>query len=282
MSARIQTARSPSPRAVAGWLAVRGALLVVVIVFGLPILWAIASALDEGSARAVPWPRDFTVDHFRALFDDFDAGVGLRNSLIISISSMALAVTISALAGYGLSRLRSRRKMWFLYGLLLLQTIPFAVTMVPIYDLAVRLRLQDSFLGLILTHAAIALPFLIWVMKGFIDAVPQTVEEAARLDGASPLRAWFDVVLPLTLPGLAVVAGFAFVAAWSEVLMAILLINDPDRATLPFIFYRVASGGSDAHQTAALGVLYVLPVVALFMALRKLMVRGLVNSAHDL
>ena len=66
---------------------------------------------------------------FRALFDDFDAGVGLRNSLIISISSMALAVTISALAGYGLSRLRSRRKMWFLYGLLLLQTIPFAVTM---------------------------------------------------------------------------------------------------------------------------------------------------------
>ena len=101
--------------------------------------------------------------------------------------------------------------------MLLLQTIPLAVTMVPIYDLAMRLRLQDGYPGLILTYAAVPLPLLVWLMKGFTDAVPRDIDEAARLDGASALRAWFDVILPATVPGLAVVAGLAFASAWSEV-----------------------------------------------------------------
>ena len=270
------------PRSITGWLALRGALLLVVVTFGLPFLWTIASALDSAPARALPWPRHTTLAQFRALFDDFDAGTGLRNSLIVSLSAMVLATVSASLAGYGLSRLRARRKSWLIAGVLLMQTIPLAVTMVPLYDLAIRLHLQDGYPGLILTHATISLPLLVWLMKGFTDTVPRDIEDAARLDGASAFRGWFDIILPATVPGLAVVAGFAFASAWSEVLMVVLLVNDPSRATLPFLFYQVASDGRDANLIAALGVLYILPVVVVFLVLRRLMVRSLQHSTNDL
>lgn len=282
MMADLRTrSRGQRVRLLAGWLGLRAALLLVTVLFGLPFLWTVTSALDNGSARALPWPREATLDHFRALFDDYDIGTGLRNSLIVAVAAMLLVTICASLAGYGLSRMRSRGKTGLIYSVLLLQTIPLAVTMVPIYDLASRAQLQDTYLGLILAHSAVSLPFLIWMMKGFTDAVPMTMEEEAWVDGATELRAWFDVVLPATLPGLAVVAGFAFVNAWSEVLMVVLLVNDAQMETLPFKFYSVARS-DDVHLTAALGVLYVLPVVALFLALRRMMVKGIVESAQGM
>jgi ABC-type glycerol-3-phosphate transport system permease component len=278
----ISARRRRQVRSLAGWILLRAALLLVTVAFGLPFLWTVASALDASDASGLPWPRDVTLSHFQALFDDLDVATGLRNSLIVSLSTMVLATITAALAGYGLSRLESRRKTWLIYGVLLLQTIPLAVTMVPIYDLSVRLDLQNSYRGLILTHSAIALPFLVWLMKGFTDAVPRTMEEEAWVDGASELRAWFDVVVPATLPGLAIVAGFSFITAWSEVLMVVLLVTDSKLETLPFKFYDVASGSIEVHQTAALGVLYVLPALILFLALRRLFVRGIFESAQGL
>lgn len=265
-----------------GWLLLRLTLLIVIAAFGLPFLWTVASALDSGRATGLPWPQEATLTNFRALFDRYDVGSALRTSLIVATASMVLATVAAALAGYGLSRIRYRRKNWLVYAVLLLQSIPLAVTMVPIYDLAVRLRLQNSYQGLVLTHAAISLPLIVWLMKGFTDAIPRAMEESAWVDGASELRAWFDVVLPATLPGIAVAAGFAFVGAWSEALMAVLLVSDPAMATLPFRFFDLADRGGDAHITAALGVLYVLPVLILFLALRRLMIKGLVDSTQGL
>lgn len=275
----------PARRAVwrlVGWLALRSALLIVAAAFGLPFLWMVAEALDAAPSRTLPWPREATLTHFRALFSDLDAGTALRNSLIVSLSTMVVATVTAALAGYGLSRLRYRRKTWLAYAVLLLQTIPLAAMMVPIYDLAFRLHLRNTYQGLILTHAAMSLPLLVWLMKGFTDAVPRTMEEAAWVNGASELRAWFDVVLPATLPGVAVVAGFAFANAWSEVLLVVLLITETGRETLPIKFFYAAESASDSHVTAALGVLYVLPVLLLFLGLRRLMIRGLVESTQGL
>jgi ABC-type glycerol-3-phosphate transport system permease component len=271
-----------SARRVAGWLALRAALLLVAAAFGLPFLWMVASALDAGPPRAVPWPRAATLDTFRALLDDPGTRDALRTSLVVAVASMLLATATAALAGYGLSRMTFRRKTWLAYGVLLLQTIPLAVTMVPIYDLAVRLELQNTWRGLILSHAAVSLPLLVWLMKGFTDAVPRVLEEEAWVDGAGRLRAWWDVVVPAMLPGIAVVAGLAFAAAWAEVIMVVVLVTDARMATLPFRFYLLADAGSDIHQTAALGTLYVLPVLALFLALRQLMVRGLAASVEGL
>jgi ABC-type glycerol-3-phosphate transport system permease component len=271
-----------SARRAIGWIALRGALLLVIAAFGLPFLWTVAVSLDTGPQRAVPWPSEVTLEHYRALFDERDTGTALRNSAVVALSTMVLATIAAALAGYGLSRMAFRRKTWLAYGVLLLQAIPLAVTMVPIYDLAVRLELQNSWRGLILSHAAVSLPLLVWLMKGFTDAVPRVLEEEAWVDGAGRLRAWWDVVVPASLPGVAVVAGFAFSYAWAEVIMVVLLVTDARMATLPFQFFYLADAGSDIHLIAALGVLYVLPVLALFLALRHLMVRGMVASVEGL
>ncbi|HEY7034939.1 MAG TPA: carbohydrate ABC transporter permease [Thermomicrobiales bacterium] len=266
----------------AEWFLTHAALLLVIVAFGAPFLWIVAAALNRAAVTSWPWPDQPTLANFRTLFDKQDAGRALRNSLIVSVSAMLLATLTSSLAGYGLSRMTLRRKTMLAYAVLLLQSIPLAVTMVPIYDLAIRLRLQDTYRGLILTHTAISLPLLVWLMKGFCDAVPRDTEEAAWLDGASTLRGWREIVLPQTYAGIAVVAGFAFANAWAEVLMVVILVTDVAKETLPFQFFYAADNDAGAQTTAALGVLYVLPVLLLFLALRRLMVRGLVESTQGL
>ena len=261
------------------------ALAAVTLLFGGPLLWVIAAAFDGGAGSYLPWPRDPTLSNFRELVTDLEAGPALRNSLIVSGATMLLATFAAALAGYALSRLTLRGKSGIVAGVLLLQTLPLAATMVPIYDLARRLHLRDSYLGLILVHTAIALPLLIFLMQGFFDAVPRTLEEAAWLDGASRYRAWWGVLVPAARAGVGVVAGLAFLNAWSEVLIALILIDDPGKATIARVFYatfRSAGPLSDVRyqQVAAMGVLYVLPVLALFLATRRLLVEGLTGSLH--
>ena len=135
--------------------------------------------------------------------------------------------------------------------------------------------------------AAIELPFLIWLMKGFFDNVPRYLEEAAWLDGRSKLRALAEVVLPVARNGIGVVAGLSFLAAWAEVLMMIILIDTQDLKTVPLAFYealRTRGGYTEVQYgiVAAMGVLYAVPVMAIFLATRRMMVRGLIATSRGL
>jgi multiple sugar transport system permease protein len=259
-------------------VAIRISLLLVVVVFAAPFLLLVARSLDAARNTAWPWPAEPTLEHFRALVDRRGFDTALKNSVIVSVCTMLLAVPAASLAGYGLSRLRCRRKSWIAYGILLLTAIPLSATMVPIYDLTRRLHLENTYTGLVLTHLAISLPLLVWLMKGFHDAIPVSQEEAAWTDGASVFRAWRTIVFPQTLSGIAVIAGFALANAWAEVLMVVIVINDASRETLPFQFFYAADRGGGDQVTAALGVLYVVPVLLVFLALRRLMIRGLVDA----
>lgn len=255
------------------------ALAAVIVIFGAPFLWLLATAINR-AATDLPWPSEPTLEHFRRLFEERNAGRGLKNSVIVSTCAMMLTTVSASLAGYGLSRGPLRRFSAIGYGVLLLQTFPLSVTMIPIYDLAIRLHLQGTYLGLIIAHAAISLPFATWLMKTSCDGVPREYDEAAWLDGASALRVWRDIVVPLTASGLAVTAGFAFATAWAEVLMAVILltIGDYAKETLPFQFYYQV--GDEAGVVAALAVLYILPVVAVFLLLRRLIIRGLAEGTQ--
>lgn len=265
----------------ARWLTNIG-LIAVTVFFAVPFLWIVAAAFDNNPGKFVPWPKEPTLDNFRYLFDERDVGRALRNSLFVSVTAMILATILASLAGFALSRLRFRYKTYSVYAILLLYAIPIAATMVAIYDLADRLDLIDTFRGLILAQTAIILPFLIWLMKGFYDGLPRYLDEAAAMDGRSTWRAWFEILLPLSKTGLAITAGFAFTAAWSEVLLVIILITQADKATLPLQFFFSASGRGDAQVTAALGVLYLAPVLLLFLVLRRWMVRSLISSTRGL
>ncbi len=269
------------------WALMHLAFLVATVFFLAPFLWLFLAAFDRRAQPYIRFPESPTFDNFRYVFEEFAFGTALKNSFIVSTATMILTVFAVALAGYSLSRINFKQKNWFSYSVLLLQTMPLSATMVPIYGLARELGLRNSYIGLILVHTAIELPFLTWLMKGFFDAVPRYLEEAAWIDGRSKLRSWFEILLPVAKPGLGVAAGLSFLSAWAEVLMVIILVDDPQLMTVPFTFYRAARGEGNYLEvryelTAAMGVLYVLPVLALFFATRKLMVRGLMGTTRGL
>ncbi len=157
--------------------------------------------------------------------------------------------------------------------------------MVPLYDLARRLGLRDSLWGLIVVQIGVLLPLLTWLLKHFFDSVPQGLEEAAWLDGATRWRAWAGVVLPVARGGLAVAAGLAFVMAWAEVMFPLILLDRPATRPVSLAFYRTARdarglSGTSHETVAAFGVIYLLPVLVAFLAIRSLLFDRLSGGLH--
>jgi ABC-type glycerol-3-phosphate transport system permease component len=268
-------------------IAVHVVFVAVIVFFLAPFVWLVTAAFDPEAKAYIRIPTAPTFDNFVRIFTEHDFGHALLNSVVVAGLTTVLDVIVVSLAGYSLSRLDLRFKSWIMYAILLLQTMPLSATMVPIYGLARALGLRNSYLGLILIHAAIELPFLIWLMKGFFDTVPRQLEEASWLDGRSKLRALVEVVLPVARSGIGVVAGLAFLAAWAEVLMVIILVDKQDMKTVPLAFYETfrTQGGYNEVQyglVAAMGVLYALPVMALFFTTRRMMVRGLISTSRGL
>ncbi len=290
--AQAQVVVPPRPRALEGGsvlelVLMHAAFVVIAVFFLAPFVWLFTAAFDAQAQAYIRWPQQLTLDNFVQIFTRYAFATALQNSVFVAVSTMLLTVFVVSLAGYSLSRVELRRKAWITYAVLLLQTMPLSATMVPIYGLARELGLRNSYLGLILIHAAIELPFLVWLMKGFFDSVPRHLEEAAWLDGRTKFRALFEVVLPVARPGIAVAAGLSFLSAWAEVLMVLILVDQQAMKTIPLAFYetfRTAGGYTEVQYgvVAAMGVLYVLPVMAVFFATRRLMVRGLVGATRGL
>jgi multiple sugar transport system permease protein len=290
--ARVQTIVPPRVRPLGAgsrleWVLMHIAYVVITVFFLVPFVWLFTAAFDAQAKAYIRFPSQPTLENFVQIFDKYAFATALGNSVFVAVSTMLLTVAVVALAGYSLSRIELRQKTWITYAILLLQTMPLSATMVPIYGLARELGLRNSYLGLILVHSAIELPFLVWLMKGFFDSVPRQLEEAAWLDGRGKLRALFEIVLPVARPGIAVAAGLSFLSAWAEVLMVLILVDQQNMKTIPLAFYetfRTAGGYNEVQYglIAAMGVLYVLPVMAVFFATRRLMVRGLMNSTRGL
>jgi len=290
--AQTQIAVPPRVRPLEGgsrleWVLMHIVFAAVTLFFLAPFIWLFTAAFDAHAQAYIRWPSAPTLDNFVQIFSRYAFATALSNSVFVAVSTMLLMVFVVSLAGYSLSRIELRQKAWITYAVLLLQTMPLSATMVPIYGLARELGLRNSYLGLILVHSAIELPFLVWLMKGFFDSVPRQLEEAAWLDGRGKLRALFEIVLPVARPGIAVAAGLSFLSAWAEVLMVLILVDQQSMKTIPLAFYetfRSAGGYTEVQYglVAAMGVLYVLPVMAVFFATRRLMVRGLMSSTRGL
>jgi ABC-type glycerol-3-phosphate transport system permease component len=256
-------------------LAMNALLVAVVLIFGAPFLWILAAAFDASPQKALPWPTDFSLDNFRFLFDELDTGKALLNSFIVATASMFFGTLLASLAGFGLSRLRMRRKSLVLYGIIVLYVLPIAATMVAVYDLAGRLNLLDTYRGLIVAETAIMLPLLIWLMKIFYDSVPRYLDESAGLDGRTTFQFWKEVASPVARSGIALTAAIAFMTAWAEVLLVIVLVTQAGLATLPLQFFYATQGQGNMGSTAALAVLYMLPVLLVFLLASRMMVRSI-------
>ncbi|MBX3071254.1 MAG: carbohydrate ABC transporter permease [Thermomicrobiales bacterium] len=257
------------------------AIVAIILVFGAPFLWVLAQAFDAATTGALPWPGELTLANVRTMFEQEIVRVALRNSLIVAGVSAVLATLLAGLAGFGLSRISFRRKAEVMYGIILLYAFPLTVTMVAIFDVAIRLDLTNTLRGLILAEVAIMLPFLTWLMKGFYDAIPRQLDEAALIDGASIWRSWLGVIAPAALPGIGTAAGLAFVIAWSEPLLPIVLISDPDLTTVSRFFFAAATSSTSFQSIAALGIAFLAPVLLVILLLRGVIGSSVMTSIDE-
>ncbi|GII78148.1 sugar ABC transporter permease [Sphaerisporangium rufum] len=235
--------------------------------FALPLLWLATAPFDAHPTITASVP-EFTLRNFRSLLDNPYALGSLANSVIQSAGSAVLVVGLAALAAYALSRVRVPGRDALLYCLLLLSSVVTGTAaMVPIFELATRLNLIDTHLGVILTLTGGLLPAAIFILKDFMDATPTSYEESARVFGAGPLQILWHIVVPVVRPGLATIGVWAVASVWGSFLTPFILLRDPEKSPGAVILYTLyTEGGSPKLDLiSTFSLLYSLPVVLMYV-----------------
>ena len=226
------------------------------------------------------WPSRMTFDHYASVLRHTQFPLFFRNSVIVSSATAVLSTAVASAAGYGFSRFRFRGKAWLVGGLLISQMFPLVIIVAPIFRLLAPIGLTNSLTGLVVVYTAFNTPFAAFLMQSFFEAIPKDLEEAAMIDGATRFQALRQVILPLTLPGLAATGGFVFSAAWSELLFALMLNSSASVLTFPAGMLGFISKFSvDFGQMMAAGILALLPVCAFFFLIQRHLVQGLTAGA---
>ncbi len=221
-------------------------------------------------------PSDATLDTYIRLFTKEPFLLWMLNSLIIACCVMIVGVGLAATAGYAFSRFKFKGKSTAMIGLITTQMFPLTMLLIPLFIMLINLKLYDSYAGLIIAYSATALPFTIWQMKGYYDTIPFSLEEAASIDGCSQFATFWRIVLPLSTPALVITALFSFMTAWSEYLVAAVLIQDQNLFTLPLGLKTYQSAMETSWGLYSAGAIVVsLPVVILFVVLSRWLISGL-------
>src|SRR5690625_3655936 len=208
----------------------------VAFVSSFPLIWMISSALKpyEESFSIPPTllPKAPTFGNFVELFQVTNFGKYFINSTFIAVGATIIAVILSAMSGYALSRSDSWLSKWFGRFVLFTYIFPPILMLIPLYMLVTKLGLMDSRVGLMLIYITFTLPFTIWLIRAFFDAIPLSLEEAAIVDGASSFQVYWKIVLPMVRPGIISTAIFAFIEAWNEYLYAVVFISSDSKKNL--------------------------------------------------
>ncbi|MEO7987047.1 MAG: carbohydrate ABC transporter permease [Gemmatimonadales bacterium] len=263
------------------WTAAAVGALILATAF--PFYWAIVSSFTpESQLFRSPslFPRQFVLAHYRALFVERQFWVPIRNSLVVAGTTTVFCVTVGAFCAYALARLRFRGKVPLLGLILAVSMFPQISVVSPLYLLLRSLHLINTYPGLILPYLTFAMPLTVWLLVGIFRQLPAELEEAAMVDGASRLRTFREVVIPLALPGLATTAILTFVYSWNEFLFALSFTLGPERQTVPVAIallrgqYQVPWG-----QILASAIVATAPVALLVLAFQRRIVQGLTAGA---
>jgi putative chitobiose transport system permease protein len=241
-----------------------------------PMLWLVSTSFKgptENLLAAPPQliPQSPTLDNYREVWRSNPFLQYFLNSTIVAVLTVAINLLLCSLAAYPLARLSFVGRETILALIVATIMIPFQVVMIPLYILAVNWGLRNSYLGLVLPYLASA--FGIFLMRQAFQGVPKELEEAARMDGCSDLGIWWNVMLPATRPALVTLGIFVFIGTWSEFLWPLILLDQPERYTLPLGVARLAGSFSlDWRLIAAGSILSVLPAILVFVLLQRYIV----------
>ena len=277
----------------AGQVAYYLLVLVVVAVIFFPIYWMGVTTLQptEYSLRYPPplTPQGANLSAFTDLFESEPIGAWIWHSTLVSLAATVICVVMAVLGAYALTSGRWRGRTAFGIFLLATQMLPESLIVVPIYRIFTQLPIpgtgqvidfRDNLFGLSLIDAAFIMPIGVWILKNLFDTIPREVKEAALVDGAGPMRVLFQIILPLTLPGLVAVGVVAFFYAWNEYLFAQLFIaeNDLFPAALGLAQMKTMFSSPIEQQMAA-GLLFALPPVTFYLVMQRYIVAGITAGA---
>lgn len=249
-----------------------------------PLFWTLKISLTPTALLYTQgvrfWPSRMTFHHYVSVLATTDFPRFFLNSIIVSGTTAVIVTGIAAASGYALSRFTFRGKRAVGFSLLLTQTFPLVMVIPPIYRIMGHLHLTNSLTGLIIIYTAFNIPFATFLMQSFCDGVPRDLEEAVLIDGGTRLQALVRVILPLTLPGMMATIGFVFTAAWSELLFALMLIDDPSKMTFAVgLLSFIGKFDVDWGQMMAASMLGLVPACLFFLLLQRYLVAGLSAGA---
>ncbi|MDA8278804.1 MAG: carbohydrate ABC transporter permease [Actinomycetota bacterium] len=255
-------------------------VVVVILFVMLPIYWLVISSLKQPAALgATPpqfFPNPLSFANYRDAFSTYGFGVYFRNSVVVTIATTILVLFFGSLAGYGLGRLPMRGKSAILITLLIISLFPGIAVVPPLYLLERTIGILNSYQALIVPYTAFNLPFAIWILRNYFQGIPKEMEETGRIDGASPWRIYWSIVLPQALPGLFTAGVFTFTAAWTEFLMALTFNNSNSYRTIPVGIALFGTPFNIPYGTIfAASVVAVIPIGILVFVFRKSVVSGL-------
>lgn len=255
-------------------------LWIAVIVAVFPVSRILTISIRPGnrllSSDLALIPADASLGNYVAIFSQKPFLQWIYNSLVITVTTSLIGVILASTAAYAFSRYRFPGRKSGLLFLMMTQMIPAAMLILPIYLILTQLNLLNTYAGMVVAYSVTTLPFSIWVLKGYFDTVPRSLEESARIDGCSELGAFYRVLLPLSTPSLAIVFLFNFTQAWNEYIIASTVIRDPNLRTWPLgLFELQGNFNSEWGMFAAGSVVISVPVVLLFLYSSKYMISGL-------
>jgi N,N'-diacetylchitobiose transport system permease protein len=275
---RRPTRRVPRAGQVGKGLAVAGLLFFTLF----PAYWMLVSALDAKAGVSTSFlPADFTLDNFRFVLTDGGFGTFLRNSLIVALATVLISSFLALLASVAVARFRFRLRTQVLLLVLVVQMVPLEALVIPLFVQVRDLQLLGQLSGLIVVYVALALPFGIWMLRGFVAAVPVELEEAAFLDGASWGRMFRSILLPLVAPGLVATSIFSFITAWNEFVFALTLLGGAEQNYTVAIGLRSFFGQYSNNWGAimAASTVITVPVMVFFILVQRRLAGGLTAGA---
>ncbi|OUC85968.1 carbohydrate ABC transporter permease [Streptosporangium minutum] len=261
------------------------ALAGYIVFLAFPLVWLLSTALktpQEMASLDPTWiPRSPTLTNFADAFSEQDlVGSGVR-SLVVAVVSAVLTVILALPAAYALARHRSMVNRIAIGWVLVSQVFPFILIIIPLFMVLRSLDLVNTLPGLTVVHITFTLPFALWMLQGYVRAVPRELEEAAAVDGAGRVRSLLSVVAPLLAPGVVATLLFSFISSWNEFLFALIVLKDPDVATLPLTLVKFtgAEGVVRLGPLAAASLLATVPSLVFFAFIQRRLRSGLMAGA---
>ena len=258
--------------------------MAAIVLFALgPYLWMALTSIKQESTLFAPerhfLPAAPTLENYIRLFSKTTFLTNLGHSLIVALGTMVLGLAVSITAAYAFSRFRFPGRRILMLQFLLINMFPIVLLIIPLFIIMRNVGLLDTHLGLVLAHSTFSIPFATWMMISYFDAIPRTLDEAAMVDGCSPVGAMLRVVLPLTMPGIIATGIYIFITSWNEYLYASVLAGQNVRTLTVAVQTLVGEYEIAWGLLTAAGVVGALPVTVLFMLIQRRLVAGMTQGA---